>query len=64
MNVNNNHLIDTTYDPAPEGYIEVPENLNRAARRVLGKNKSAFVSVTSGGKLSSWARRMRNSMKP
>lgn len=38
-----------------DGLEPVPQHLNRAARRKLGKNKTAKVSLTSGGKLSKWA---------
>jgi len=60
MNVNTNHLVNVEYDaPAPEGYDLLPERLNRGARRKLGKNNNAYVSKTSGGKLSRWAAKQR-----
>jgi len=56
MNVNTNHLIqvdDST--KIPEDYMDVPENLNRAARRALKGEREVTISRTSGGKLSRWA---------
>ena len=42
-----------------KGFIPVPQTLERAASLMLGKNKSAVVSKTSGGKLSKWAAKKR-----
>ncbi len=41
------------------GFIPIPQTLERAARLMLGKKKSVFVSKTSGGKLSRWAAKKR-----
>jgi len=38
-----------------QGYEPLPENLQEAARRKLNGRDSAFVSKTSGGKLSKFA---------
>lgn len=38
-----------------EGFEEVPEYLNKAAKLKLKGEKSAMVSLTSGGRLSRWA---------
>ena len=62
MNTTNNHLVTeeqlaamakacqdiTTYQP-------VPKHLQRAALKKLAGRREAFVSKTSGGKLSKWA---------
>ena len=44
-------------------YIQVPEELNRAARRKLNGKSEAYVSLTSGGKLSSWAAKQRKNKR-
>lgn len=43
----------------PAGYIPVPDELARAANQVLGDRDEAYVSLTSGGKLSKWAAQKR-----
>ena len=43
----------------PANYERVPAELERAAARVLGAEQEAQVSLTSGGKLSNWARDRR-----
>jgi hypothetical protein len=64
MNVSDNHLIEwQSGDNPPEDYTLLPEYLNRAARRKLGKENSAYVSKTSGGKLSKWAAKMRKAKR-
>jgi len=68
MNVNNNHLVDAvTLESMDEKlrrmYEEVPEELNRAARRKLAGRKEATVAMNSGGKLSRWARKKREAKK-
>lgn len=64
MDVNTGHLIALPEDqPPPEGYTEVPPHLNRAARRKLGKNREAMVSLTSGGALSRWAAQQRKTRR-
>lgn len=45
------------------GYEEVPEHLNRAARRVLQGQPEAYVSLTSGGKLSKHAATRRKARR-
>ena len=70
MNTKTNEIIDLsemdkqeTEKKFEDGFIPVPENLSRAARRKLGKYKSAQVSFTSGGKLSQWAAQVRKNQK-
>lgn len=66
MNPNTGHLIQT-HDLTPEqfeafknrGYVEVPDELNNAAKKKLNGKKEAFVSLKSGGKLSEFARKKR-----
>jgi len=41
------------------GFEAVPDYLEHAAKLKLGKKESVFVSKTSGGKLSRWARKKR-----
>ena len=41
-----------------DGFIELPEHLNRAARRALAQGRNP-ISLTSGGKLARWARQQR-----
>ena len=41
-----------------EGFIALPEHLNRAARRAIAQGRNP-ISLTSGGKLSRWARQHR-----
>jgi len=55
MNPNTNTLIDITGMSEEEqnnlfdtGFVPIPEELDRAARRKLNGNKSAKVSFTSG----------------
>jgi len=40
-------------------FTQVPKSLERAAKKKLGKNDEAMVSLTSGGKLSNWSKRQR-----
>ena len=47
-------------DPAKaKRFEEVPKNLIRASRVTLRGRRRAFVSFTSGGKLSQWAEEQR-----
>ena len=39
----------------PTGYELLPSEMNRAARRKLAGRDEAYVSLTSGGRLSKWA---------
>jgi len=41
------------------GYEPVPQELNKAAQKVLAGRPEAHVSLTSGGKLSKWASKKR-----
>ena len=71
MNPDTNELVrigssEVMAELKEKGFIPLPKTLERAANLKLGKNKSAFVSKTSGGKLSKWAakkRRERNEQK-
>jgi len=59
MNVDTNHLVNVTdRTGVPAGYDLLPESLNRAAKRKLNGKDNAYVSKTSGGKLSRWAAKM------
>lgn len=70
MNPDTGHLVDTS-DMNQEqldqlrrlGYLRVPPNLQRAARKKLSGRREARVSLTSGGKLSKWAARVRKARK-
>ena len=42
-----------------ERYKPIPEHLERAAQKKLAGKEEAMVSLTSGGKLSSWAAQER-----
>jgi len=44
---------------AEKGYEEVPESHVEASRRKLSGKSEAYVSLTSGGKLSKWAAEKR-----
>ncbi len=64
MNSNTGHLVTSDYiDSLPdklkeqfeEDYTPVPEHLDKAARLKLKGQREAYVSKTSGGKLSKWA---------
>ncbi|HML23557.1 MAG TPA: hypothetical protein PKD09_18010 [Aggregatilinea sp.] len=64
MNVDNGDLIELFgATPPPEGYIPIPPELNRAARRKLAGHSQATVSLTSGGKLSKWAAKQRKAKR-
>jgi hypothetical protein len=49
------HLIDLATHPLRPGYEVLPDDLQAAAGRKLGGRSEAYVSKTSGGKLSRWA---------
>ena len=63
MNPNTGHLVDldrnSTMSPPLDAYIDIPPELSRAARRKLAGKSEAMVSLTSGGKLSNWAKEKR-----
>ena len=65
MNVNTGHLVNNEMlqimrESFPqEDYTPVPQELESAAAKKLDGKPEAFVSLTSGGKLSSWAREQR-----
>ena len=64
MNVDTGHLVladrrEELEQLMRQGYEPVPEELNRAAKRKLAGEKEAYVSLTSGGKLSRWATQKR-----
>jgi len=46
-----------------ERYTEVPAELEKAARAKLAGSNQAAVSLTSGGKLSRWAARVRHNVE-
>lgn len=45
------------------GYTKVPKELETAAKKKLAGKDEAFVSLTSGGKLSKWAAKQRKDKK-
>ena len=45
------------------GYVPVPPELNRAAKRKLAGKDEAYVSLTSGGELSKWAAKQRKAKR-
>lgn len=64
MDVENNHLVTEQFlelmtKDERENYIHIPAELNRAARRALGKKQERKISFISNGKLSKWARKIR-----
>lgn len=73
MNTDTGHLVRLTPKEEEEklkmlnerraGYEKLPEELNKAAEMKLGKNDEAFVSLTSGGRLSTWARNKRKARR-
>ncbi len=46
-------------DIEKQSYIPIPEELNVAAEKKLAGKDEAYVSLTSGGKLSKWAAKQR-----
>ena len=70
MNTVTDHLMiisgkteDELNELKQNGYEEVPENLSNAAKQVLKNKKEAYVSMTSNGKLATWAKKKRKSKK-
>ena len=68
MNTSNNHLINEETlkeldERARKKYNPVPGALEYAAKRKLNGEKEAYVSKTSGGKLSKWAAKKRKKKK-
>jgi len=69
MHVNENHLMDISSPDFKEmeeaikaikaEYRTLPPSLQNAAKRKLKGRNSAYVSKTSGGKLSKWAAQER-----
>jgi hypothetical protein len=54
------HLIKLKNEyPILPGYLPVPNELQGAAEKKLAGKDEAFVSLTSGGKLSKWAAKQR-----
>jgi hypothetical protein len=49
--------------PIPTGYLPVPKELEGAATKKLAGRSEAYVSPSSGGKLSKWARSKRKMVK-
>ena len=45
------------------GYTEVPKELETAAKKKLAGKAEAYVSLTSGGKLSKWAAKQRKAKR-
>lgn len=71
MNTSTGHLVSAEHlklmrelnpDQA-ERYIEVPQGLERAARRKLADAEETMVSLKSGGKLARWAARVRHNVE-
>ena len=65
MNPDTNELvridgIDELMKRKKEGFIPIPQTLERAASLMLGKKKKVIVSKSSGGKLSKWAAKKRS----
>lgn len=58
MNSSTNHLVDSMPELST-GYEFVPSDLNRSAKRKLAGKSEAYVSRTSGGKLSKYAAKQR-----
>lgn len=75
MDINTGHLVSpekfkemmenyTDYDrKALENYQPVPKELEVAAKKKLAGKDEAYVSLTSGGKLSKWAAKQRKAKK-
>lgn len=47
--------LEEMFEAEKEGFTRIPEHLEEAANRKLHGSKKAFVSLTSGGKLSNFA---------
>lgn len=61
MNPNTGHLMNIygLDDALPAGYEIIPQELERAAAMKLNGAQEVIVSLTSGGKLSNWAKGKR-----
>ena len=60
MNPNTGHLLEMNPNVSlPSDYIQLPSDLNHAAKVKLAGRKEAYVSLTSNGKLSKWAKAKR-----
>lgn len=56
MNADTGHLIRMQKDAQmPDGYQFLPEDLLGSSRKKLAGKSEAYVSLSSGGKLSKWA---------
>jgi len=55
--------IDLLKNALNQGYQPVPADLKEAATRKLNGQDEAFVSKTSGGKLSRWAAKQRKAKR-
>lgn len=68
MNPDTGHLIRLENDEEMQrlvgyGYERVPEELEGAAKRKLASRNEAWVSLTSGGRLSRWAAQRRKARR-
>ena len=63
MNADTGHLVKLAKESLEElqgiGYEPVPEELTMAAEKKLAGKDEAYISLTSGGKLSKWAAKNR-----
>lgn len=64
MNCDTGHLVrDFTPDLLDKGYIAIPKELEHAASCALHREDQTYISLTSGAKLSQWARKQRKHKK-
>ena len=64
MNVDTNHLVAALRPEELEpGYEKLPSDLDRSARAMLRGRSDAYVSRTSGGKLSRYAAKQRKAKR-
>ena len=64
MNPDTRHLIWFENGvPLPENYHELPEDLNRAAKRALKGKSEVYIKGNSRSKLAQWAKKMRAGSK-
>ena len=64
MNIDTNHLVAALRKEDLElGHEKLPSDLDRAARAVLKGRPEAYVSRTSGGKLSRYAAKQRKAKR-
>lgn len=64
MDPHTGHLVELLPDESlPDGYERIPPELERAAQLKLAGRKEAQVSLTSGGKLSQFARDKRRAQQ-